>query len=79
MDKITKSLQKLDKTDKKLIRDILVKIKKKDFKNLDVKKLTSKENIFRARKGKIRIIYHLKQEKIMILVIERCSGKTYKF
>jgi len=79
MDKITKSLQKLDVKEKKVIRDILVKIKNKDFKSLDVKKLKSKENIFRARKGKIRIIYHLKQEKIMILSIERRSEKTYKF
>jgi mRNA-degrading endonuclease RelE of RelBE toxin-antitoxin system len=78
MDKITKSLQKLDRKEKKVVRDILVKIKNKDFKNLDVKKLKSKNNIFRVRKGKIRIIYYLKQERIMILSIERRSEKIYK-
>jgi len=79
MDKITRSLQRLDKKEKKAVRDILIKIKNKDFKSLDVKKLKSKNNIFRVRKGKIRIIYHLKQERIMILSIERRSERTYKF
>jgi len=79
MDKITKFLQKLDTKERKVIRNILVKIKNKDFRSLDVKKLKNKENIFRVRKEKIRIICHLKQEKIMILSIERRSEKTYKF
>ena len=78
MDKLNKVLQTLDRKEKKVVRDILVKIKNKDFKNLDIKKLKSKNNIFRIRKGKIRIIYYLKQEKIMILSIERRSEKTYK-
>ncbi len=79
MDKISKALQKIDKKEKEAIRNILVKIKNKDFKTFDVKKLKSRNNIFRVRKGKIRIIYHLKQERIMILSIERRSEKTYKF
>ena len=79
MDKISKALQKIDKKEKEAIRNILVKIKNKKFKTFDVKKLKSRNNIFRVRKGKIRIIYHLKQERIMILSIERRSEKTYKF
>jgi len=78
MDRLDKVLQTLDRKEKKVVRDILVKIKNKDFKNLDIRKLKSKNNIFRVRKGKIRIIYHLKQERIMILSIERRSEKTYK-
>ncbi|MBU4370187.1 hypothetical protein KKG58_05595 [Patescibacteria group bacterium] len=77
MDKINKALQKLDKKEKEAIRNILVKIKNKDFKGLDIKKLKSRNNIFRARRGNIRIIYYLKQERIMILSIERRSEKTY--
>ncbi len=79
MDKLNKVLQTLDAKEKKVVKDILIKIKNKDFKSLDVKKLKSKNNIFRVRKGKIRIIYHLKQKRIMILSIERRSEKTYKF
>ena len=79
MDKISKALEKIDKKEKEAIRNILVKIKNKDFKGFDVKKLKGRNNIFRVRKGKIRIIYHLKHEKIMILSIERRSEKTYKF
>ncbi len=79
MDKIAKVLQGLTKKEKEIIKNILIQVKKKDFKNLDIKKLKSKDNIFRVRKGKIRIIYHLKQEGIMILSIERRSEKTYKF
>jgi len=78
MDKITKVLQKFDKKQRQAIKNILVNIKNKNFRELDVKKLKSRDNIFRVRKGKIRIIYCLKQEKIMILSIERRGEKTYK-
>ena len=78
MDKITKALQKFDKKQRQAIKNILVNIKNKIFRELDVKKLKSRDNIFRVRKGKIRIIYCLKQEKIMILSIERRGEKTYK-
>ena len=40
--------------------------------------LKREKNIFRVRKGTIRIIYQVKEEKLFVLAIERRSEKTYK-
>ncbi|MBU2109339.1 type II toxin-antitoxin system RelE/ParE family toxin [Patescibacteria group bacterium] len=80
MDKISKALKKLSSQEKKIAKLILENIAKNDFKNLDIKKLKGHDNIFRVRKGKIRIIYKTnKDNSIFILTIERRSDKTYKF
>jgi len=78
MNKIIKTLRRFNKKERDIIKSILIKIKKNNFKDLDIKKLKSKNNIFRVRKGKIRIIYYLKQNRIMILSIEKRSERTYK-
>ena len=78
MDKIEKALEKLSPTEKKQIRGILQQILANDFKGLDLKKLKSREDIFRVRKGNFRIIYRLFGSSTFILAIERRSEKTYK-
>lgn len=79
MDKIQKVLNKLTGKEKKQIKMILGQLKSNQLTGLDITKLKSKRNIFRVRKGKIRIIYSIKQDKISILAIERRSESTYKF
>ena len=59
MDKVTKALKALNEYERKVAKLILEKIIRKDFSNLDIKKLKSREDIFRIRKGKIRIIYRI--------------------
>ncbi|KKS15745.1 MAG: hypothetical protein UU71_C0016G0015 [Parcubacteria group bacterium GW2011_GWB1_41_6] len=79
MDKVTKALKALNEYERKVAKLILEKIIRKDFSNLDIKKLKSREDIFRIRKGKIRIIYRIdKKGEVFILTIERRSDKTYK-
>ena len=77
MGKIQKLLNSLSEKKKKKIKEILFKIKSQDFNNLDIKKLKGREDIFRARKGKLRIIFIYKKQKIHILSIERRSDNTY--
>ncbi len=80
MDKVEKGLKRLNKKERNLVRVILTKIKEKDFKGLDIKRLKKKNNIFRARKGNIRIIYQINRDKIIkVLSIEKRSEATYKF
>lgn len=80
MDKIAKSLALLNSKERVLVKMILKKIQKNDFKGLDLKKLKGYDGIFRIRKGKIRIIYRLDENKqIFVLTIERRSEKTYNF
>lgn len=59
------------------IKDILLKITGNDFTGLDLKKLKGRNDVFRVRKGKIRIIFR-KTETISILAIERRSDNSYK-
>lgn len=78
MDKIEKALNKLSVEEKKKLKDILIQIDKKNFQNLDLKKLKNKDNIFRVRKGTMRIIFYMNNNSIKILGIERRSSKTYR-
>ncbi len=80
MDKIEKALKKLTPKERKIVRNILVKLKNKQFRNLDLKKLKGHNDIFRVRQGKTRIIYRVSQSnQIFILAIERRNDTTYNF
>jgi len=79
MDKIKKALKSFNQKERDAIKSILIKIKNDDLENLDLKKLKKRNNIFRIRKGKIRIIYCKQNNGINILVIERRNETTYKF
>ncbi|MBU2068584.1 type II toxin-antitoxin system RelE/ParE family toxin [Patescibacteria group bacterium] len=78
MDKIKKALNRLSLEEKQKIKEILLQIDKGSFQNLDTKKLKGKDNIFRIRKGNIRIIFCKRNNSIKILTIERRGSKTYK-
>lgn len=78
MDKIEKILNKLSPKERKRVKDILLKIDSNDFQNLDIKKLKTRDDIFRIRKGDIRIILCKKENSINVLSIERRGSKTYK-
>lgn len=78
MDAIEKILRKLNDRERRWVREILKKLQARRFDGLDVKKLKGRSDIFRARKGDVRIIYRVSEEKeLFILAIERRSEKTY--
>ncbi len=79
MDKINKALKSLSNKEREIVKDILLKIKSFSWSDLDLKKLKGNDEIFRVRKGKIRIIFRKnKNEEICILTVERRSDKTYQ-
>ena len=78
MDKITKALQNLSTKEKEAIKSALLKIKKNSLGGFDLKKLKNCDNIFRIRKGQLRIIFKKQTDgQCFILAIERRSDKTY--
>lgn len=77
MDKISKALQKLNRKERETLKEILMKIKGGNIRRLDLKKLKGRENIFRVRKGKMRIIFYQKEHSIKILSVERRNDSTY--
>jgi mRNA-degrading endonuclease RelE of RelBE toxin-antitoxin system len=78
MDKIKKALNKLTNKEREKVKEILQEIERGSFDNLDIKKLKARQDIFRVRKGNIRIIYQEIKDKFSILTIEKRSDKTYK-
>lgn len=78
MDKIAKYLSKFANKEKSEIKNVLAILLSSSNKKLDIKKLKGRSDIFRVRKGKIRIIYRVdKNNEIFILTIERRSDTTY--
>ncbi len=78
MDKIEKALRKLSPKERERVKQILEALARGDFAKLDIKKLKGRDDIFRARKGEIRILYRTEKGKIFLLTIERRNDTTYK-
>ena len=78
MDKIGKALQKFSAQERLGVKEILNTLQSGKFKELHIRKLKGKEDIFRIRKGNIRVIYHLEKDRIFILSISRRTEDTYK-
>lgn len=77
MDKIEKVLQKLNRQERQKLKEILAKIKAGDLGALDLKKLKGRENVFRVRKGKMRVIFYKEGSIIKILSLERRNDSIY--
>ncbi len=78
MDKIEKALNKLGFKERQKLKSILLRIERNNFRNLDLKKLKGRKDIFRIRKGDMRIIIYKTDDSIKILSIEHRSSKIYK-
>ena len=78
MDRIQKALQKLEPKEQKVVKEILNKLLAKHFENLNIQKLQGHMEIFRVRKGNLRIIFRQTNKDIFILAVERRSEKTYR-
>ena len=78
MDKIEKALKKLSEKERKIVKEIIGRLVRYDTVGLNISKLKGHNDIFRARKGNLRIIYRQVKKEIFILAIERRSEKTYR-
>ncbi len=79
MDKIAKALLSLSSSERETMKSVLLKIKTGIFAGLDLKKLKNCDDIFRVRKGKLRVIFKKDSEgKYFILAVERRSDNTYR-
>ena len=79
MPNLKKLLSKFNKAERRAIESLIESIVSFNWRGLDVKKLKGYENIFRVRKGKLRIIFSKEKGEIFILTIERRSDTTYNF
>ncbi|PYS26315.1 MAG: hypothetical protein DMF75_22330 [Acidobacteria bacterium] len=78
MDKIERALKKLSVKERETIRGILLQLDQGNLAGLEISKLKGRRDIFRVRKGKMRIIFRQSNSEIFVLGIERRSERTYK-
>lgn len=79
MDKIAKALAKLSTKDRQRIKKLLLELEKSPRPiKLDFKKLKGYHNIFRLRRGNLRVIYQISDDGVVsLLAIERRADTTY--
>lgn len=76
---LDKQLNKFSPKERTAVEKLAKRILEKNFIGLNLKKLKGFGDIFRIRKGKIRIIFELKGGRDpLIIAIERRKEDTYK-
>ena len=78
MPSLKKLLAKFSKEERETIESLIKSIVSLHWENLDIKKLKGYRDIFRIRKGNIRIIFSKEKENMRILTIDRRNENTYK-
>lgn len=80
MKKLDKQLKKFSSKEREEVEHLVKRILDRDLARLDCKKLKGFRNLFRVRRGKIRVIFELVDGKDPnIITIERRTENTYKF
>lgn len=77
-DKIKKLLAKLSSKEREIVKLLILRVKLNDIEGLDIKRLKGHSDLFRVRKGRLRIVYRKSVKKFIILRIDRRNEKTYK-
>lgn len=78
MPSLKKLLAKFSEEEQKIIESLIESIISSSWEGLNIKKLKGYQDIFRIRKGNLRIIFLKKKKDIFILAIDRRSEDTYK-
>jgi mRNA-degrading endonuclease RelE of RelBE toxin-antitoxin system len=78
MNAIEKALKKLSAEERRWVREILEKLIANKMQGLDIEKLQGRDDLFRIRKGDVRVVYRKSGNAISILLVERRSEKTYR-
>ena len=79
MDKLEKAYRKFSRSEQKVIDWIYAKLTKHDRMGLNILRLQGHANIFRIRKGSIRIMFQRNLDGSIVLIeLKRRNEKTYK-
>ena len=76
--KIEKFIARLDKKERLLVKSLLEKLIIRDLVGLDIKKLLGQQELYRLKKGSLRIIFQFTPKDIKIFDIARRSEDTYR-
>lgn len=76
-DQIQKFLARLSRSEFELVEALLLDIVNGELSHLDNKPLKGHKNVYRVRKGKVRVVYSRIGSEIKILQISRRDNQTY--
>lgn len=80
MENLDRKLKKFSPKERTEIEYLTEKILNRELDGLNCKKLKGLKNLFRVRKGRIRIIFEIRGDKeSRIFAVERRREDTYKF
>jgi len=77
MPSLKKLLSRFNRKEREIIELMIGKIISRNWDDLDIKKLKGYHDIFRLRKGDIRIIYQIINKRVSILNIANRKETTY--
>lgn len=70
MDKLRKFLRKLSRKEQEEIEALMLRVQQLDLQGLDVKPLQGMKDVYRVRKGKLRVIYKSYKNRGIIIAID---------
>ena len=78
MPSLKKLLSKFSKEERKVLERLIEEVVSLRWRGLDIKKLKGYQDVFRVRKGDLRIILTRSKKDIFILAIDRRRESTYR-
>mgnify|MGYP001588653602 CR=1 FL=1 len=78
MPNLKKLLSKFSGGERKIIESVIEAIVFSRWRGLDIKKLKGHQDVYRVRKGNLRIIFTKSKKDIFILSVDRRRENTYK-
>ncbi len=78
MPSLKKLLSKFSKEERKVLERLIEEVVSLRWRGLDIKKLKGYQDVFRVRKGDLRIIFTRSKKDIFILAIDRRRESTYR-
>jgi mRNA-degrading endonuclease RelE of RelBE toxin-antitoxin system len=78
MDKLEKAIAKLPKEHRKVFDDLSRKLLHRDLTGLNIARLKGYKDVFRLKRGRLRIIFRTSSNNLEIIDIGLRSEKTYR-
>jgi mRNA-degrading endonuclease RelE of RelBE toxin-antitoxin system len=77
-DSIAKFLAKLPSAQVELLLSLVRRLTVRDYYGLDVKQLKGQQNMYRLRKGRVRIVFYQDESSFRLVSVSNRDDQTYR-
>lgn len=78
MDRLKKALAKLPKEHKANFDFIISRLLSGDFTGLQIAKIRGQKDVYRVKRGRLRVVFRIASREILIISVSLRSEKTYR-